>query len=67
MGVIKEDLEPCDGFDFMGDEIGTPDQQTYFTTGNETRNIEGRKTHDTYMDGYQDYVPMKRKIAKAAR
>ena len=36
-------------------------------TGNDTRNIEGRKTHDTYMDGYQDYVPMKLKIAKAAR
>ena len=67
MGVIKEDLEPCVCFDFMGDEISTPDQQTYFTTGNETRNIEGRKAHGTYMDGYQDYVPRKRKIAKAAR
>ena len=67
MGVTKEDLEPCDVFDFEGDEIGTPYQQTYFTTGKEIRNIEGRKAHDTYMDGYQDYAPRKRKIAKAAR
>ena len=31
--VIKEDLEPCDVSDFMGDEIGIPYQQTRFMTG----------------------------------
>ena len=67
MGVIKKDLEPGDVFDFMGDEIGTLHQQTYFITGKEIRNIEGRKAHDTYMDGYQDNVPMKRKFSKAVR
>ena len=62
MGVIEEDLVPSDVFDFMGDKIGTPHQQTYFITGKEIRNIKGRKAHDTYMDGYQDDVPRKRKI-----
>ena len=64
MGVIKEDLEPRVHFDFMGDEISSPDQQTYFTTRNETRNIEGRKAHGTCMDGYQDYVPRRRKLQR---
>ena len=36
-------------------------------TGKEIRNIEGHEAHDTYMDGYQNYVPRKRKITKAAR
>ena len=51
----------------MGDEIGTPPQQICFTTGKENRNIEGRKGHDIYMDGYQNYVPRKREIVKAAK
>ena len=69
MGVIKikEDLEPDDVFDFVGGEISTPHQQPYYTTGKEIRNIEGREAHDTYMDGYQNYVRRKRKIAKATR
>ena len=64
MGVIQEDPEPVNIFDFMGDQIGTPHQQTYFTTGKEIRNTEGRKAHDTYMDGYQDYVPRRRKMQR---
>ena len=66
MGVIKEDL-PFEGFDFMGDEIDTLPQQIWFTTRKEIRNIEARKGHDIYMDGYQDYVLRKRRIAKVAR
>ena len=56
MGVIKEDLQ-FEGFDFMGDEIGTLPQQIWFTTGKEIRNIEGHEAHDTYMNEYQNYVP----------
>ena len=66
MGVIKEDL-PFEGFDFMGDEIDTLPQQIWFTTRKEIRNIEVRKGHDIYMDGYQDYGLRKRRIAKVAR
>ena len=66
IGVIKEDLEPSDVFDFMEDEIGAPHQQTRFITGKEIRNIEDRKCHDVYMDAYQDCVPRKRKIVKPA-
>ena len=67
IGVIKEDIELCDVFDFMGGEIGTPYQQTRFMMGKKSRDIEDRKVHDVYMDAYQDYVPMKRKIVKAAK
>ena len=41
----------CEGVDFMGEE---PPQQICFP-------------NDIYMDGYQNYVPRKQKIAKAAR
>ena len=67
ISVIKEDLGPCGVFDFMGDEIGTPYQQTHFMTGKEIRNKEDRKVHDIYMDAYQGYVPRKRKFVKPAR
>ena len=63
MGVIKEDLQ-YEGFNFMEEEIGTPPQQIWFTTGKEIRNIEGRKG---YMDGYKNHVPRKRNIVKAAK
>ena len=39
IGVIKEDLEPCDVFMFMGDDVGPPYQQTRFMTGREIRDI----------------------------
>ena len=66
MGGVKEDLS-CDSFDFMEDNIGILPQQIYFTTRKEISNIEGRKGHDTYMDGYQNYVPRKQKTVKAVR
>ena len=46
---VKEDLELCVVFDFTGDEIGTPYQQTRFMTGMGTRNIENPKVHNVYL------------------
>ena len=36
-------------------------------TGKKIRNTEDRKVHGIYMDAYQDYVPRKQNIVKAAR
>ena len=38
-----------------------------FHYGEGDQKYQGRKGHDIYMDGYQNHVPRKRKIAKAAR
>ena len=65
IGVIKEDPGPCNVFDFMGD-IGTPYQQTRLMPGKEIRNIEDWNAQDLYMDAYQDYGSMKRKIVHKA-
>lgn len=66
IGVIKEDLGPCEVLDFMGD-IGVSRKQTLPKPGEETRHIEDRNVQGLYMDAYQDYSSMKRKIVKPAR
>ena len=66
IGVIKEDLGLCDDFDFMGDVNGSR-KQTRPTPGEEIRHVEDRNVQELYMDAYQDYGSMKRKIVKPAR
>ena len=65
IGVIKEDLRPCEVFDFMGD-VGVSRKQTRPKPRIETKHVEDQNVQGLYMDAYQDYGSMKRKIVKLA-
>lgn len=62
IGAIKEDLELCDVFMFMGDDVGISYHQTRFMTGKDIRDMGDNRVHNVYMNSY--YVPSKRKIVK---
>ena len=65
IGVIKEDLRPCEVFDFMGD-VGVSRKQTRPKPRVEIGHVEGHNLQGLYMDAYQDYGSIKWKIVKPA-
>ena len=66
IGVIRDDLGPCVGFDFMGEDGGSRGQ-TRPKLGAAIRHVEYQNVQGQYMDAYQDYGSMKRKTVKAAK
>ena len=66
IGVIREDLGPYEGFDFMSEDGGSR-EQTRPKPGAAIRHIEDQNLQGPYIAAYQDYGSMKRKIVKSAR
>ena len=48
-------------------EVGGPRKQTRSKPGEEIRHVEDQNVQRLYMEAYQDYGSMKRKIVKPAR
>ena len=63
IGVIKDELGPQESFDFMGDD-GSSREQTRSELGTATRLLEDQYALWHYMDAYQDYNSVKRRIVK---
>ena len=66
IGVIKEDSGLSAGFDFMGEdyEACKPPRPEPRAT---IMHVEGQMGQGVYMDAYQDYSSVRRKIVKAAK
>ena len=66
IGVIRDYLGPQEGFDFMGED-GSSRVQTRPKLGTAIRQTEDQYALGHYMDAYQDYSSMKRKIVKPSK
>ena len=64
--VIRDDLGPQEGFNFMGEDVISC-EQTRPKLGTAIRHVEGQYALGHYMDAYQDYSSMKRKIVKPSK